>query len=570
MKKLTFGTPEACTPTRYCKDLRLEETDVSYPVHRIEFRLTSGGCLLKLPFDPGEHIYGLGLQLRAFDLSGRKFTLRPNADPITPTGDSHAPVPFFVSTAGYGVYVDTARHAEFYFGANTALRKRTPTGEVKEVATSTSELYSSEVTEEACITVRIPAAKGVDIYIFEGNTVTDVVAKYNMFSGGGCDVPAWALSAVYRCYGKYDQEEVAQMARYLKENGFSVGTVGLEPGWQSHAYPCTFCWNPEKFPEPQKLIRELLDMGFRISLWEHMFTHPASPIYEKLFPYSADHEVWKGLVPDFSIPEARAVFADHHKNLVESGIDAFKLDECDGSDVTGSWSYPNFTEFPGGMDGEQYHSMAGVLYMQAILEALDGRPTLSQVRNAGALSAPYPFVLYSDLYDSRDFIRGCAVSGFSGILWAPEVRDTVSRTKEEFLRRLQNNVFSVQCMINSWYCKDAPWIELGCAEEVKYWLNVRESLVPMLKEAFERYSRTGVPPVRALVSDYSDDENTYAIADQYLFCEKLLVAPIEVGKKGRKLYLPRGSWVDFFTGEPAPNGWFEIETDSIPVYRLTD
>ena len=77
--------------------------------------------------------------------------------------------------------------------------------------------------------------------------------------------------------------------------------------------------------------------------------------------------------------------------------------------------------------------------MQTILDALDGTPTLSEVRNAGALAANYPFVLYSDLYDHVDFISGIAQSSFSGILWTPELRHATD--KEDLHRRLQATVY---------------------------------------------------------------------------------------------------------------------------------
>ena len=189
------------------------------------------------------------------------------------------------------------------------------------------------------------------------------------------------------------------------------------------------------------------------------------------------------------------------------------------------------------------------------------------MRNAGALAAPYPFVLYSDLYDHEDFVRGNATAGFSGLLWTPEVRDTQSGTKEEFLRRLQANVFSVQCLINAWYCEEAPWLAFDCEDEVRHWLSVREGLVPMLKEAFDRYQKEGVPPVRALVFEYSNDAETYRLDDEYLFCADLLVAPIIAGKEEREVYLPEGKWVDYFTGEAVPCGKFTVKTDGIPVYR---
>ena len=565
MKKITFGIPEKFTPTAFCEKLSYTETEIAYPVEQIRFKCTQRGCVLVMPLHANEQIYGLGLQLKAFNLRGKKMVTRVNADPIAATGDSHAPVPFFVSTAGYGIYVDTARFTEFYVGSSYFLAQKLELPEQKEIAISTDELYAPRDMGEAYISIQIPVAQGVDVYIIEGNNITDVVAQYNMFSGGGCDAPEWALSAIYRFNSRYSQKQVLESAEKMRKAGMAVGTIGLESGWQSKTYSSSYVWNDELYPNPQGLVDQLKSMDYHVNLWEHAFVHPTSPLYEQMIPYSSDYVVWCGCVPDFSLEPAQKIFADHHRKFVEMGIDGFKLDECDCSDYTGSWSFPNMAEFPSGMDGEQYHSMFGVLYMKTLLKALGDNPTLSEVRNAGALSASYPFVLYSDLYDHRDFVRGCATAGFSGLMWTPEVRDAA--TKEEFIRRLQSNVFSVQCLINAWYCETFPWEPFDCEQEVKELFEVREGLKPMLKRAFEKYKATGIPPVRALVSDYTDDAETYHIDDQYIFCDELIVAPIIAGDKSRKVYLPKGQWRDYFTKEPVNSGWFTVETESIPVYE---
>jgi alpha-D-xyloside xylohydrolase len=200
-----------------------------------------------------------------------------------------------------------------------------------------------------------------------------------------------------------------------------------------------------------------------------------------------------------------------------------------------------------------------------MLQALGENKTFSQVRNAGALAASYPFVLYSDLYDHTDFIRGIVNSGFSGILWTAELRD--AKTKKELLRRLQVTVFSVQCLINAWYCDEVPWKEFDCEDEVRELLKIRKSLVPMLKKAFDAYHTTGKPPVRALVADYTQDENTYKIDDEYVFCDNLIVAPLTAESDTRKVNLPVGKWIDYWTKEPVESGWFEVTTENIPVYE---
>ena len=90
--------------------------------------------------------------------------------------------------------------------------------------------------------------------------------------------------------------------------------------------------------------------------------------------HAGDFEVWRGIVPDFADPEARRIFADYHREaLIEKGVDGFKLDECDNSDYTGGWSFPNASLFPSGLDGEQMHALYGVLYQQTMLAALAGR-----------------------------------------------------------------------------------------------------------------------------------------------------------------------------------------------------
>ena len=565
MKKLTFGTPEKIVPSKFCKNFNYVEKEINFNTEKITFRETARGCILEMPLDADEQIFGFGLQLKGFNHKNRRLKLKTNSDPVARTGDSHAPVPFFVTNKGYGIYIDSARYLDVFCGF--LKKKNRAKAQCKAISLSTEELYHFNTTpEESVMSIEIPGAKGVDIYIFEGKNITEIVSLYNMLSGGGCDVPEWGLGVLYRANAQFTGDEIINLAKYMRENDIPCDIMGLEPGWQTGSYPCTFVWDNSRFPEPQKVISFLKENGFHINLWEHAFTSPASPIYNELFDYCGDYEVWKGITPDFALKEARDIFAGYHKNnIVNMGVDGFKLDECDSGDYVNDWSFPDCSRFPSGMDGEQYHQMFGVLYMQTILQALCGTPTLSEVRNAGALCASYPFVLYSDLYDHKDFIRGIVNSGFSGILWAPELRD--AKSKDDLIRRLQSTVFSVQCLINAWYCPDVPWKEFDCENEVRELLKLRKSLVPMLKKAFDEYKETGKPPIRALVSDYTDDKETYSIDDEYIFCDNLIVAPLTAESDERDVYLPEGNWRDYFTKEPVNSGWFKVNTKNIPVYE---
>jgi len=135
------------------------------------------------------------------------------------------------------------------------------------------------------------------------------------------------------------------------------------------------------------------------------------------------------------------------------------------------------------------------------------------------------------------------------------------------MRRAQSLVFSAMCLINFWNQPITLWLKYECEDEFRDLINLRESLKPMLMKAFDEYHKTGKAPIRALVSDYTSDPETYAIDDQYIFCDNLVVAPIIVGDTKRRVYLPEGNWVNYFTREPQQSGWFEVETENIPVYE---
>jgi alpha-D-xyloside xylohydrolase len=359
----------------------------------------------------------------------------------------------------------------------------------------------------------------------------------------------------------------------------------LEPGWQTHAYSCTFEWNKDRFADPAGFVRSAADLNYKVNLWEHAFTHPASPLFPALEPYSGDLGVWGGLVPDFAGEQAREAFGAYHgKTFIDIGISGFKLDECDNSDYTGGWSFPECSQFASGVDGEQMHSLFGLRYQMAIWNEFRkrGKATYNLVRSSGALAAPYPFVLYSDLYAHRDFIRALVNSGFSGLLWCPEVRDAVS--EEDLIRRLQSVVFSPLAMVNGWYIKNPPWkqlnrkknnadelldgwekLEARCREVIGW----RMQLVPYLTAAFQRYEEDGTPPFRALVLDTPKDVKLRNVDDQYMIGDRMLVAPLFAGEPGRKVVLPEGAWHDFWTGEALKSGTeirVEASLERIPVY----
>lgn len=589
--RATIGTPESYTPVS-ARTIAPEAEAILHlpkvgevPIAAFAGKVDRRGCLLTLPLDPHEEIFGFGLQLLSFAQRGKKKTVRVNADPKVDTGDSHAPVPFYVSTKGYGVLVDTCRYASFYCG-DARRRPSAPASAGKSDKVAKPDSIRNLPKDDAGhILVDVPRATGVDVYVFAGPTMLDAIRRYNLFAGGGVEPPEWGLGFWYRVVGTANAAEALAIARDLRDSKIPCDVLGLEPGWQSHAYSCSFSWDSARFPKPAEFIKDVTGLGYRINLWEHAFTHPSSPLFEPLLSHSGDYGVWGGLVPDFAGKEARQIFGEYHgKNFIDLGVSGFKLDECDNSDFTKGWSFPEFSRFPSGIDGEQMHSVFGLRYQDAILDQFRsrGKQTYNLVRSSGALAAPYPFVLYSDLYGHRDFVRALVNSGFSGLLWCPEVRDASSQ--EDLVRRLQTVVFSPLAMVNAWYIKNPPWKQIdrkknNAGEFADSWQELearcrtliewRMRLVPYLKGAFAKYASDGTPPFRALTLDFPEDEKLRAVDDEYMMGDRILVAPLFAGEASRGVTLPPGAWHDFWTGEQFQGGRsFSISSqhENIPVY----
>ncbi|OGO91044.1 MAG: hypothetical protein A2Y17_11845 [Clostridiales bacterium GWF2_38_85] len=597
--RCTFGKPEALTAEKFIKaEAKLDKinklSDLPSPfgvnAEKIEYEQNKEGTILTLPMLDTENIYGFGLQMKSVIHTARKKFLRTNADPKSDAGDSHAPVPFYVSTfddkTAYGLLIETARYTTFYCGSSKKLNKGKTEVEASgfEQESATETFYIGQKKKNMQMVISIEKVEGCDIILFTGETPDEVCRKYILYSGGGCMPPLYGMGVWYRMDMYFKQEEILKSAKKMKEDNMPVSIIGLEPGWQTMAYSCSFKFNTDRYPDPDRMLEEMTEMGYKMNLWEHAFTHPASPIYKALLPYAGDYEVWGGLVPDFATKEARGIFGKYHKEtLIDKGFSGFKLDECDGSDLTGGWTYPNMAQFPSGLNGEQMHSILPQLYQQTMIEQFreKGIRTLGEVRAQFSYAAPYPFVLYSDLYGHDDFIRALINMGFTGLLFSPEIREAAS--KDDLYRRILSGVFSIKLEFNIFYMKNPPWFNHvikennnGVADKdvseitdkCRELLNIKMKLVPYLYTAFHRYYTDGIHPFRSLRSIYPEIAAQETVEGCALGND-IIVYPLTVAQNKVKIYLPKGQWYEFFTNELFEGGkQYELEyaSNRIPVF----
>ncbi|WP_198439730.1 TIM-barrel domain-containing protein [Pareuzebyella sediminis] len=526
--------------------------------------LTPTRTSIRLPLGETEKIYGLGLEFEGINRRGNVYTLKVDHYGGI-KGYTHAPVPFYISSQGYGVLINSPQRIKIHVGIGNRKDSKKP----EPIDRTTGKNWPARPLSDA-IEASVEHG-GMEIYVFSGKTLLEVVQRYNLFGGGGVLPPKWGLGFWHRMDTKSSDADVLKEVKDFEHHNFPLDVIGLEPGWQSFAYPCSFDWDPIRFPDPASFLEKMNDKGIRVNLWENPYVAPTSTMYEAIHPYTASHTVWLGEVPDYTIPEAKEILLAHHKkNHLDIGVSGYKFDEVDGYDF---WLWPDHATFPSGHDAIAMRQVYGMM-MQAMFDGYfkeKNQRTYGLIRSSYVGASNRNFVLYSDYYDHKGYITALVNSSLAGILWTPEIRSADS--SEEWVRRFQSVCFSPLMMLNAWSSGAKPWSFPEVTDIVRNTIELRMRLLPYLYTAFHTYHQTGIPPFRAMIleSGYTSNErytkgvlddtkNPYAekkrieATDQYMMGPSILVAPVFTGQKERQIILPEGNWYDFYSGEFRGNG----------------
>lgn len=538
---------------------------------------------VRLPLALDEDIYGLGVDFKSIRRTGTTFQLHVDHWGGV-TGRTHAPVPLYVSTRGYAVLFDSARYLKVSVGLGVRLAA---TEKPPVIDRTTGKGWAAQPRSDSI--EALTNAPGMDVLVFAGPTPLDAVRRYNLYCGGGALPPKWGLGFLTRTPTRYSAEQALNEIAEFRRNGIPLDMLGLEPGWHDQAYPCSFEWDAKRFPDPTAFLAEVEKQHVRVNLWFNPYISPTAPLYQKLLPYAGTHLVWNGIVPDYSMPEARKIFSDHLRdkvvNLNPRAVGGFKIDEVDGYD---RYLWPDTARFPSGRDGEQLRQTYGVLVQRTVFDMFrqQNQRTLGQVRGTNAGASAFPFVIYNDNYAFDEYITALGNSGFAGVLWSPEVRGGKG---EDMLRRTQAVCFSPLALFNGWATNDKLWTHADVKDAIRSVIRLRMRLLPYFYTTFAQYHYEGTPVVRPMQlipgfqvgssketgGSLDATANPYAIGkvtevkDQYLLGDALLVAPIAPGEKSRAVVLPPGKWYDFHTGKLAgENETITVTPDlaQIPVF----
>jgi alpha-glucosidase (family GH31 glycosyl hydrolase) len=512
----------------------------------------------RIPLKADERLYGLGMAAKSVvNLKGQwPFEMK-----VSP--HNHAPIALYISSAGYGIGFNAGRTIRVWAGKGN--RKDSPNHPPERFRSEPGwDAYPHSDAVEANVT-----GTGMEVFLFAGKTPLEVVRRYVLFSGGGCMPTWWSLGLWHRVFSWAGADSVAEVAEGFASHDLPVDVIGLEPGWQTGSYPCTYEWDPKKFADPAAFLKRMREMGLRVNVWENLHISKRSPLYPVIGPFTGSHTLW-GEIPDYTFPEPLNAFLDHNrKNLIDIGVSGFKFDEVDTIE-------PEHALFPSGLSGEQMRSIQGLIIAKATTELfrkLDRRTT-GQVRATNMGGSSYPYATYSDGYGHPQYIQALCNSSLVGAFWCAEVRGAES--DEDQLRRYQTALFAPIMQVNGWGDKDScvPWgRHAAVLQPVRDLVRLRTRLVPYLYTAMADYHTSGIPPIRHMVLEDGftlrsqtvagtldantnpyEQETRRESADQFMVGPNILVAPMVAKQEKRTVILPAGRWYDFETGALVGDG----------------
>ncbi len=445
-------------------------------------------------------------------------------------------VPFYLSSRGYGVLVDSGTPVEF------------------------------DMCQSTHSDVQIIAPDDlIDYYVIAGPTPAEVLDRFDGLTCRPELPPRWAFGTwISSGFFRDSQERVLERARKIRERGIPCDVLHLDTYWQTDGHWSDLRWDSENFPDPEGMLATLKEQGFQVCLWMNPYISHLSPAFAEAaekgyFLTKPDGEVyvadsWHGSYPpcgivDFTHPGAAEWFRGLLRDRLREGVAVFKTDFAEGvpydavaaNGMTGTDLHNVYTLLFNDLVAGVTREVAGHGMVWARSSFLGGQRHAAQW--SGDVDAIYPAM--------GSTIRGGLSHGLSGIpYWSHDAGGfTGTPTPDLYIRWSQFAALSPLVRFHGTTSRE-PWEFPPDAERAAIEaLRLRYRLMPYIYSAAVDAARTGAPMMRALCVDHPDDPAAWQADLEYLLGTDLLVAPMISADGVRDVYLPAGRWVDHWTGD---------------------
>jgi alpha-D-xyloside xylohydrolase len=524
--------------------------------------------------DAADGYYGLGERFNELNHT-HQIIRNGSQDNATGKGSgTYKPIPFYMSTSGYGLWIDTT--AEAIFDLNSASRED--------------------------VFINVPAQK-LRVVLIQGPEFPRILDRFTAMAGRSMLPPYWSFAPwVGRDYHRNDAD-VRDDVEKSRSLGLPASVILIDSPWATGYNSYEF--NPKQFSDVPGLMKDLHGAGFKLVLWHTSWINneTATP-HEQGFadkidvkssnydeaaargyfvkdknnqPYQATWWKGQGSLIDFTNPAAKAWWQGQVGLAVTAGADGFKDDDAEGN-------FQGDARFADGTDPRLMRNRYAVLYNNAMEEVIQ-----KQLHGNGILFIRSATVGNQNLamlwggdnesnFSPEDGLPtvvtaglGAGISGMA--LWTADLGGYLTPKgppdSRLFMRWTEYSAFSPTMELLGTSNRGAWDYGDAALKNYRKYAVLFMSLFPYRYAAAQEAAKTGMPIMRALVLQYQDDRRAREAKDEYLFGPDLLAAPVIDENTSRPVYLPPGEWIDYWSGKHLAGGDVLIADaplDVLPLY----
>lgn len=479
-------------------------------VDKHEIPAADAVSILSISMEDGERFYGGGSTSRDH-IQHRGEFLRM----WTTYQQTEIPMPFMMSSRGWGVYNNSTRKSFFDIGNQQK-----------------SKFNIINTFDEA------------DFFLMMGKDMPAILNEYTLVTGRTYVLPKWAYGLCFGPNMREEQFDILNDAVRFRQFDVPCDVFWLEPQWMEKRYDFSTKkkWNYDRFsPEPYWLqdqypktmhnrlfIGKLRSMGFHLGLWlceeYDLSIQEEDIIAERTGGKLSGQEHWM----------------DHLTVFMDQGVEGFKLDPARTIDNHTNWEYYN------GRTDKEMHNLNQVLLpkqMRELGRKYNGKRTWHHYCGGWSGTQRWTASTSGDNGGGKTALYDQLNLGMSGFLNTS--CDVMSVPRELEMQGLHFGLFLPWVQINSWFSMMHPFYYAKEEQDIyRFYVKLRYSLAPYIYSMALEAAQNGMPIVRSMPLCFPDDRNCDDMTYQYMFGDNFCV-----GIFTNEIYLPKGTWTDAWSGE---------------------
>ncbi len=479
-------------------------------VDKHEIPAADAVSILSISMEDGERFYGGGSTSRDH-IQHRGEFLRM----WTTYQQTEIPMPFMMSSRGWGVYNNSTRKSFFDIGNRRKDR-----------------FNIVNTFDEA------------DFFLMMGKDMPAILNEYTLVTGRTYVLPKWAYGLCFGPNMREEQFDILNDAVRFRQFDVPCDVFWLEPQWMEKRYDFSTKkkWNYDRFsPEPYWLqdqypktmhnrlfIGKLRSMGFHLGLWlceeYDLSIQEEDIIAERTGGKLSGQEHWM----------------DHLTVFMDQGVEGFKLDPARTIDNHTNWEYYN------GRTDKEMHNLNQVLLpkqMRELGRKYNGKRTWHHYCGGWSGTQRWTASTSGDNGGGKTALYDQLNLGMSGFLNTS--CDVMSVPRELEMQGLHFGLFLPWVQINSWFSMMHPFYYAKEEQDIyRFYVKLRYSLAPYIYSMALEAAQNGMPIVRSMPLCFPDDRNCDDMTYQYMFGDNFCV-----GIFTNEIYLPKGTWTDAWSGE---------------------